>query len=56
MMGHGEPDAATVKSLEASFAEALDYYEKTLQKQEYLTGNVRSPRLLIWKEVLTITH
>lgn len=44
-MGHGEPDAALVKSLEASFAEALGYYERILQKQDYLTGNVRRPKV-----------
>lgn len=42
MMGHGEPDAVAVKSLETSFAETLDYYEGVLQKQEYLNGNVRN--------------
>ncbi|KAG9590909.1 hypothetical protein KCU77_g4836, partial [Aureobasidium melanogenum] len=52
IMGHGEPDAATVKSLEASFTETLDYYERVLQKQDYLTGNVRISEELRQKRVL----
>ncbi|KAI5195486.1 hypothetical protein E4T39_08202 [Aureobasidium subglaciale] len=44
MMGHGEPDAAAVNSLKFTFEQALDYYDKVLQKRTYLTGNQNQPQ------------
>jgi len=41
MMGHGEPDAATVASLENNLMECLDYYEKILASQDFVAGKVR---------------
>ena len=41
MMGHGEPDSVAVKLYKTNLGEALDYYDRLLQKQSYLTGNVR---------------
>ncbi|KAI5247623.1 hypothetical protein E4T42_05917 [Aureobasidium subglaciale] len=42
MMGRGEPDIAVVDSSKSKFEEALDYYDRVLQKQTYLTGNEAS--------------
>ena len=40
MMGHGETDAGTVKYLEGTIKETLDYWEALLAKQQYLSGDV----------------
>jgi len=40
MMGHGEPDAAAVASLENNLKECLDYYEKVLASQDFIAGKV----------------
>ncbi|KAI4762497.1 glutathione S-transferase III [Aureobasidium sp. EXF-3400] len=37
--GRGEPDPAVVRGLEAQFGEVLDYYEKLLSRQPYVTGS-----------------
>ncbi|KEQ70859.1 glutathione S-transferase, partial [Aureobasidium namibiae CBS 147.97] len=38
MMGHGDPDAATVASLENNLKECLDYYERILASQDFVAG------------------
>ena len=40
MMGHGEPDAAMVASLENGLKGCLDYYEKVLASQDFVAGKV----------------
>jgi len=47
MMGHGEPDAATITSLEKDLRVCLDYYEKVLAGQDFVAGKVSELGTLI---------